>query len=113
MENRLYQDDIIYAEDTGYQRIMLARRQQRLRFYINGALQFDSYDEYRYHTALVHPAAGLIARPEHVLVLGGGDGLALRELPSIRPSSTLPGRSGPGRHRIVCCPAYPTTPAQQ
>ncbi|MGB1011820.1 MAG: polyamine aminopropyltransferase [Thiolinea sp.] len=80
MENRLYQDEIIHAQNTDYQRIVLTRRNQRIRFYINGALQFDSYDEYRYHEALVHPALGLMHNPEKVLILGGGDGLAIREL---------------------------------
>jgi len=80
MENRLYQDDIIHSQDTDYQRIILTRRQQRIRFYINGALQFDSHDEYRYHESLVHPALGVARNPQQVLILGGGDGLAIREL---------------------------------
>lgn len=80
MESRLYQDDIIHAQDTDYQRIVLTRRQQRIRFYINGALQFDSYDEYRYHESLVHPAMTLARNPQQVLILGGGDGMAIREL---------------------------------
>lgn len=80
MENRLYQDEIIHTQDTDYQRIILTRRQQRLRFYINGALQFDSHDEYRYHESLVHPAVGSVNNPQQVLILGGGDGLAIREL---------------------------------
>ena len=49
MENKLYQDEIIYSQDTPFQqRLILTRRQERIRFYINGALQFDSFDEYRY-----------------------------------------------------------------
>lgn len=80
MENRLYQDTIIHTQDTDYQRIILTRRQQRIRFYINGALQFDSHDEYRYHESLVHPALGIVRNPQQVLILGGGDGLAIREL---------------------------------
>jgi len=80
METRLYQDEIIHAEDTPYQRLVLTRRQERLRFYINGALQFDSIDEYRYHETLVHPALGLLPQVEQVLILGGGDGMAAREL---------------------------------
>ena len=51
-----------------------------LRLFLNSHLQFSSRDEYRYHEALVHPA--LAARPgaRRVLILGGGDGLALREV---------------------------------
>ncbi len=81
MENRLYQDKVIYAEDTKYQqRIVLTNRGKRLRFYINGALQFDSFDEYRYHESLIHPVMSLVKSPENILILGGGDGLAAREL---------------------------------
>ena len=88
METRLYQDKVIFTQDSLFQqRLVLARRGERLRFYINGALQFDSFDEYRYHESLVHPVMGLTNNAENILVLGGGDGLAARELlhyPSIK-----------------------------
>jgi spermidine synthase len=81
MENKLYQDEIIYSQDTPFQqRLILTRRNERIRFYINGALQFDSFDEYRYHEPLIHPVMGLVANPQTILILGGGDGLAAREL---------------------------------
>lgn len=80
IEHRLYQDDIIHSETTPYQSMVVTRKGERYRMYINGALQFDSLDEYRYHEALVHPA--MIATPIHnnVLIIGGGDGMALREV---------------------------------
>ncbi len=78
-ENQLYADQIVYAETSRYQRIVVTRWRDDLRLYLNGNLQFSSLDEYRYHEALVHPGlAGLPAR--RVLVLGGGDGLAVREI---------------------------------
>lgn len=81
LENKLYQDEIIFTQDTPFQqRLILTRRDERIRFYINGALQFDSFDEYRYHETLIHPLMGLVRNPENVLILGGGDGLAAREL---------------------------------
>lgn len=81
LENKLYQDDIIHAQDTPFQqRLIITRRNERIRFYINGALQFDSFDEYRYHETLIHPVMSLVRNPENVLILGGGDGLAAREL---------------------------------
>lgn len=75
-----YDAPVIHAVTTPYQRIALTRSGDDLRLYLNGNLQFASRDEYRYHEALVHPALGRVARPRHVLVLGGGDGLALREI---------------------------------
>ncbi len=75
-----YSDDVIYAKSTDYQRIVVTKNRDDLRLYLNGHLQFSSFDEYRYHEALVHPALGSVERPERVLVMGGGDGLAVREI---------------------------------
>lgn len=80
LETRLYHDEIIYAETTPYQRIVATHQNGHLRLFLNGALQFDSVDEHRYHEALVHPAMSLAGRPDAVLVLGGGDGMAVREV---------------------------------
>ncbi len=79
-EDHLYADEIVLARTTPYQRIVLTRWQDDLRLFLNNNLQFSSRDEYRYHEVLVHP--GLSARPgaRRVLVLGGGDGLAVREI---------------------------------
>jgi len=79
-EGGLYSDEVIYAKTTSYQRIVLTRGKQDLRLHLNGHLQFSSFDEYRYHEALVHPGLASVARPDRVLVLGGGDGLAVREI---------------------------------
>ena len=51
-----------------------------MRLFLNGNLQFHSRDEYRYHEALVHPALAAHGAPQRVLVLGGGDGMAVREV---------------------------------
>jgi spermidine synthase len=79
-EDRLYADEIILARTSPYQRIVLTRAGDDVRLFLNGHLQFASRDEYRYHEALVHPALAAHPRPRHVLVLGGGDGLAVREI---------------------------------
>lgn len=75
-----YGEPVIYAQTTRFQRIVLTRRDDDLRLYLNGNLQFSSRDEYRYHEALVHPALGRVANLRNVLILGGGDGLAAREV---------------------------------
>jgi spermidine synthase len=79
----LYRDPIALSRQTPYQEIVLTRKvalsgRPDLRLFLNGDLQFSSVDEYRYHEPLVHPA---MAGPRRdVLILGGGDGLALREV---------------------------------
>jgi spermidine synthase len=69
---------IIHAESSPYQRIILSSDGSSLRLYLNGNLQFSSDDEYRYHESLVHPAMQSTQTKNKVLVLGGGDGLAVR-----------------------------------
>lgn len=79
----LYDDPIVHAERTPYQEIVVTRSvslsgRSDVRLFLQGDLQFSSVDEYRYHESLVHPA---MAGPHrNVLILGGGDGLALREV---------------------------------
>jgi spermidine synthase len=61
--------------------VVITQSAKTTRLFLNGNLQFSSDDEYRYHEALVHPAVAALGRdPRRVLVLGGGDGLATREL---------------------------------
>lgn len=79
-EESLYVDEVILTKSTPYQRITVTQRRSDIRLYLNGNLQFASADEYRYHEALVYPALGSCANPASVLVLGGGDGMAVREL---------------------------------
>jgi spermidine synthase len=80
LERHLYEDEIIYAAQTPYQRIIITRWREDVRLFIDGNLQFSSTDEYRYHEALAHPAMSLAPVVENVLILGGGDGLAAREV---------------------------------
>ena len=79
-EAELYADTIVYAESSPYQRIVVTRGPTGFNLYLNGHLQFASADEYRYHESLVHPAMSLRGEPCQVLILGGGDALALREV---------------------------------
>lgn len=79
-EDRFYGDRIVLRESSEYQRIVVTSGPGGVRLYLNGNLQFHSRDEYRYHEALVHPAMASATAPRRVLVLGGGDGMALREV---------------------------------
>lgn len=79
-EEQMLGDPIVHAESTPYQRIVLTRNAKGFQLYLNGHLQFNSVDEHRYHEALVHPALSAVKSPRRVLVLGGGDGLAVREI---------------------------------
>ena len=80
IQYRLYNDNIIFSKATPYQQITITGNRGRIKLFINGALQFDSLDEYRYHESLIHPAFASAKKHKNILIIGGGDGLALREV---------------------------------
>ena len=80
IEDKLYPDEIIYAKQTKYQRIVVTRWREDTRLFLDGKLQFSTADEYRYHECLVHPAVAAARPKSRALILGGGDGMAAREL---------------------------------
>ncbi len=89
-EDRFYQDSVVFTAHSQYQRIVVTNGKGGHRLFLNGNLQFAERDEYRYHEALVHPAMAAYASaaagsasggaPKKVAVLGGGDGMAVREI---------------------------------
>ncbi|MDB5930142.1 MAG: polyamine aminopropyltransferase, partial [Polaromonas sp.] len=79
-EDHFYQDRIIFTTTTPYQRIVVTSGRGGHRLFLNGNLQFSERDEYRYHEALVHPVMSAHGAPKKVAVLGGGDGMAVREV---------------------------------
>jgi len=83
-EDRLYADRVVFAQSTPYQRIVVTHApgegRPGHRLFLNGNLQFTERDEYRYHEALAHPAMAAHGAPKKVAVLGGGDGMAVREI---------------------------------
>jgi spermidine synthase len=86
-EDKIYADPVVYSKTSQYQRIIVTQGSDGFRLFLDGKLQFSSSDEYRYHEALVHPAMVSAGQVERALVLGGGDGLAVREIlkyPSVK-----------------------------
>jgi spermidine synthase len=79
-ETMAYNENIIFSKSSPYQRIILTSNKGITKLYLNSNLQFSSADEYRYHETLVHPGLSKIKEPKKVLILGGGDGLAVREV---------------------------------
>ena len=80
-EALFYGSPIVFSSQSPYQRVVITQSARTTRLFLNGNLQFSSDDEYRYHETLIHPAVAALGRePKRVLILGGGDGLAAREL---------------------------------
>ncbi len=80
IQTALYEDPVIDTRQSTYQKLVLTERGNDLRLYLDGNLQFSSVDEYRYHEVLVHLPAAFALNRKRALVIGGGDGLAAREL---------------------------------
>ncbi len=80
LEQRLYRYPIILSTQTPYQQLVVTKWHDDVRLFIDGHLQFSSVDEYRYHETLVHPAMAAVSRHQQILIIGGGDGLAAREV---------------------------------
>ncbi|HIL96043.1 MAG TPA: polyamine aminopropyltransferase [Pseudomonadales bacterium] len=93
MSNLLFEDEVVFTGSSHYQHFTITERHISSRpepvygFYINGRLQFSSQDEHIYHAMLVYPAMLASARPDRVLIIGGGDGLALRDVLRFDPGS--------------------------
>ncbi|NQY51878.1 MAG: polyamine aminopropyltransferase [Piscirickettsiaceae bacterium] len=91
MNSMLYKDNVVYSNNTKFQNLVITSRvvgsadKSILDLYINGRLQFSSADEDIYHSMLVVPAMDISARTDHILVIGGGDGLAVREILKYHP----------------------------
>jgi spermidine synthase len=88
-EQSRYKDKIVYEEQTVYQKLIITQWRNHYWLYINGQEQFSTYDEERYHEPLVHPAMQLATSHQRILVLGGGDGLAVRELLKYKDIGTI------------------------
>jgi len=93
LENTLYKDNVIYSAHTQYQHVTITERIMHpskppvYSLFINGRTQFSSIDEAIYHEMLVHPAMLASANHKNILVIGGGDGLAVREVLKWNPDS--------------------------
>jgi spermidine synthase len=95
MEDMLYKDQVVYRVNTPHQRLIVTERITNpvlptvLTFYLNGRTQFASNDEHIYHSMLTYPALAASARQKKVLIIGGGDGLALRDVLRWAPESVV------------------------
>jgi spermidine synthase len=93
MNSLLYLDKVVHTDKTRYQQLTFTERHMGLEqdniinFYLNGRLQFSSIDEHIYHDYLVAPVMAASARQENILIIGGGDGLALRDVLRYQPKA--------------------------
>jgi spermidine synthase len=86
LKDTLFKDEVVYTKVTPYQHLSVTKRrlghgrETIYALYINGRLQFSSHDEMIYHSMLTYPPLLASARQDNILVIGGGDGLAVRDI---------------------------------
>jgi len=79
-EQARYKDLVIYSQQSHYQKIVITQWKEHYWLFLNGNQQLSTLDEFLYHEPMVHPVMNLAQNAENILVLGGGDGCAAREL---------------------------------
>jgi len=72
---------VLYDRTSAFQRIEIIENGEYGRvLFLDGLVQTTEKDEFYYHEMLVHPAMASHPAPRKVLIIGGGDGGALREV---------------------------------
>ena len=74
-------ESVIVNKRTPYQQLLIVQTGSYGKALIlDGRWQASTADEFLYHEAIAHPACVLHGKPQRVLILGGGEGAALREI---------------------------------
>lgn len=79
-EQSRYREKVIFSEQTDYQKIVITQWHNDFWLFLNGNEQLSTKDEWMYHEPLVHVPMKLSGSRKRILVLGGGDGCAVREI---------------------------------
>ncbi|MGH1339860.1 MAG: polyamine aminopropyltransferase [Aureispira sp.] len=79
-EQSRYREKVVFTKQTPYQKITVTQWQGDYWLYLNTGKQLSTFDEWLYHEPLVHPAMQLARAPRSVLIMGAGDGCAIREV---------------------------------
>lgn len=93
LEDSLYNHKLVYTSNTDYQHIAVTKginsntQEPFYNFFINGKTQFSQNDEAIYHSLLVTPAMLAADSNQDILIIGGGDGLAARDIFKYNPKS--------------------------
>ncbi len=79
-EQMSYEGVVVFEKQSKYQKIVITEWRDHHFLFINKNLQLSTFDEHLYHEPLVHPIMNLLDKPQKILVLGGGDGCAVRDI---------------------------------
>lgn len=79
-EQSRYREKVVFTKQTPYQKITVTQWQGDYWLYLNTGKQLSTFDEWMYHEPLVHPAMKLARSHKKILIMGAGDGCAIREV---------------------------------
>ena len=73
-------DDVLYEIKTAHQHLVIFKNATwGTVLMLDGVCQLTTSDEFVYHEMMAHVPLMALAKPKHVLIIGGGDGGVLRE----------------------------------
>ncbi len=84
-----FNEKVVFSKQTPYQQITITEWHGKHQLYLNQGKQLSTFDEWLYHEPLVHPVMSLTKGKVDVLVMGAGDGCAVRELLKYDRVSTI------------------------
>lgn len=74
-----YVDKVVYSQNTPFQTIDVTEWKGQRWYYYNGINNFSTIDEWLYYEPLVHPVIEIAKKAQNILIIGGDNGLAIRE----------------------------------
>lgn len=79
-EQQRYKEKVVFSKSTKYQKITITQWKEEYWLFLNASKQLCTFDEWLYHEPLVHPVMHLAPEVRDVLIMGAGDGCAVREV---------------------------------
>ena len=79
-DQSVFEDKIVYEADTEFHHLVITQWKDDYWFYIDRLKNLSTLDEFLFYEAMIHPAFTLADNKKDVLLLGGENGCALREI---------------------------------
>ncbi len=92
-EQKFYEDKVVFHRRTNRHDLTIIQWKKYYWLFIDGLKNLSSADDYLFYEPFIHPAVRLCESPKKVLILGGENGCAVRELlkyPSLTEIDVLP-----------------------
>lgn len=79
-EKTRYKENIIFAQKTKQHKVVITEYRDQYMYFLDRNLSVCTRDEHMYYEPFVHPVMQMYGTPTRVLVIGGSNGFAVREI---------------------------------